>query len=251
MINNYNNNDKKVHIFYPRLVTETPFENTKIISYGLIVYAINTKRVIVVQRLHSVESLLILTGYYRPSLIPLLLPNTTLNEHDMFKKLIINDKQYYTEFCINHIGLDEKDVEYGYVRFLESKNIIDDVLSKNPAYQELKWTWPKGRLSPEDKNDGLLCAIREFTEEVEITLPPPVYISNDYIITETIKTLSCKMIETRCWVYVIDHEPQLPLLLQHKEVNDRQWIEVEQASILLKQPNLLYDLTYHLNQIVI
>jgi hypothetical protein len=49
-------------ILYPRLITQTSFENSKIwFNNG----GKNTLDCIIVQRLHSVEFLLILSGQYR------------------------------------------------------------------------------------------------------------------------------------------------------------------------------------------
>lgn len=227
------------HIFQPRLITHNPFENTKIISHALIVLALSTKRVICVQRLHSVEFLLLLMGQYRPSLIVLFLPNMTQLEHFCLMQLVDHDKEYFTHVYMNEVGLDERDLDYGYLRFEEVKPQIKEFLTKINTHSSLKWTWPKGRMSAEDKDDSFLCAKREFIEEVEIELPPPLYVSPHYLNVEIIKTLACKTIETRGWLYIIEDEVPLPPLMDHKEVSDRQWIDYREAVILLKQESLL------------
>lgn len=219
---------------YPRLITTTPFENGKIISYGLIVYALNTGNCIIVQRKHSIEFLLLMTGNYRPSLIPLLLPNMTTEEQEIIQSIRKPD-DFDTIF--HSIGFEEN-LDYARLRFFEAKLPI---ISQS---QPLKWTWPKGRLNIDE--NGLVCAKREFEEEVEMVLPEAIYISPNYF-TEVLHTLTCKVIETRCWFYVIPEELPLPPLNNHKEVNDRQWVPLQEALIKVNQPDLMPDLQQCLN----
>ena len=227
------------HIFYPRLVTQTPFENTKIVSHALCVFALDTRCVIVVQRKHSVECLLFLMGHYRPSMVTLLLPNMTSDEHALLLILTQQGKDFYTHVFEDVVGLDTRDLDYGYIRFGECKQVIVDWLDKTPQSCDLKWTWPKGRLSMEDEDDGLVCAKREFVEEVEVELPEAVVVSDHDMVVETIKTLTCKCVETRCWLYVVKQQFDLPPLVDNKEVNDRRWMPIDDALQLLKQPDLM------------
>jgi len=226
-------------VFYPRLVTQTPFENTKIISYALCVLALNTRAVILVQRAHSVECLLVLMGHYRPSMVCLYMPNMTSDEHTLFYILAQQDKDFFTHVYVDVVGLDTRDMEYGYTRFCECKETIMTWLLNHNQSCELKWTWPKGRLSMEDAEDGFMCAKREFVEEVEVALPEAVYVSENYTVVETIKTLSCKCVETRCWLYVIQTQFELPPLKNNKEVNDRCWMALDDALQLLNQPPMV------------
>lgn len=219
----------------PRLITETPFEHTKIVSYGLIVYSVNTQRVVLVKRKHSVAFLLVLTGQYRPSQLPLFVPNMTSDEHSLLLLLINNTEQYFNRVYVNMIELDEKDLEYSYCRFQESKFVLATLLN-NTKSTDLQWTWPKGRLNPDET--GYKCALREFKEEVEIDIPAPVVVSKDYYVVESIKTLSCKIVETRCWIYVINNEVDLPMVVNNREVSERKWLTISEAAELLKQPDL-------------
>lgn len=223
------------HIFYPRLITHTNFDKSKIISYGLIVYAKDTEECIIVQRLHSVEFLLMFTGQYRPSLIPLLIPNITTEEIAILVKVLENNELYKDVFL--KMGYHEKDYDYAYMRFIESKSIIKTCINKYARNNILKWTFPKGRLSAEDV-DGFSCACREFVEEVEHELPKPIYVSPDYIVIENVKTLGCKNIESRCWIYVVDHKFDLLPITNHTEVNDRKWVPLRKALQLINKESL-------------
>jgi len=226
-------------ILYPRLITQTSFENSKIISYGIILLIEDTNETIILQRLHSVEFLLLLSGQYRPSLICLLVPHMTLEEVNIFKKLIKNKDLYIQVFI--EVGYEEKDYEYAYIRFIESIDIIEKCIKKYKYSNELKWTFPKGRINTDDKEDGFSCACREFSEEVEYKLPEPIKISKDYIVVETLKTLGCKVIETRCWVYVIKEKFKIPDKINNKEVNARTWMPLKDALELMGK-EFLYNI---------
>ena len=231
-------------IMVPRLVTQTPFELNKIVSYSLITISKSTQTCVILQRKHSVEFLLILSGHYRPSMLLFLLPSTTYDELEILKSLT-DDYDYFFHIYVNVTGFDKKDVDYAFIRFIESKEIIYQFKNNNSS--ELQWTWPKGRLSLEDRENGLLCAYREFYEETEILLPPALYLSEKPILVETIKTLSCKIIETYCWLYVVSDEIPFPPLYNHKEVNDRQWININDALIKLNQTHFLPNIMSQLN----
>lgn len=232
-----------MHKHPPRLITQTCFENNKIVSYGLIVYAINDKKCIIVQRKHSVEFLFLLLGQYRGSILPFLISSITEDEHQLIQQLLNKSISFSDVFQL--VGLEEKDVAYGTLRFLEHTEDIKRLISKTAHFRALKWTWPKGRYSIEDGENEFKTALREFKEEVEIDLPSPLLIS-DRMVVETIKSLSCKTIETHCWLYMIRDIIPLPAVVDHKEVKDRQWMDIREASILLEQPHLLTQLAAYL-----
>lgn len=227
-----------MNIFYSRLITSSPFEFKKIISYGLIVYSKSTSTCIIVQRKHSIEFLLLLLGHYRPSILPLLLLNITYNEYQLLNQLLENNEIFFKSIFIDKIGLNENDLNYGYFRFLESKISIEQFYKLNKVnYNNLKWTWPKGKLN---KNENeFQCAKREFIEEVEIKLPPSIYQSSHYFTVENINTINYTNIETRCWLYIIKNEIELPSILNHPEVNNRKWMDLKLTLKLLNQENLL------------
>lgn len=231
-----------IKIFYPRVITQSPFEHAKIISYRLIVVCSTTKRCILVQRKHTVEYLLLLLGHYRPAILYLLLSQLTNTEYQMLKILINNDKEYFKKVFIE-VGLDDKNLDYAFLRFEESKSFIHQyILKNNVTHGELKYHFPGGRLNTDDKNE-FECAKREFREEVEVDLPLPLYLSDTPIITETIKTLSsCKTIESHCWLYIIKDEFDLPPAIDNIEVNDRKWFDIKEAFNMINQSNLLPDI---------
>jgi 8-oxo-dGTP pyrophosphatase MutT (NUDIX family) len=225
-----------------RVIIDTPFYQKRIISYGLIVYAIKTHCCIIVQRKHSVEFLIVMSGQYRPSYLFFLLKWHTQEELDVLKNLINQPFDVFKK-TILMIGLDDIDVDYSYQRFCDAIPLLQNYFNTFTNDCSLSWTWPKGRLNL-DHETIYMCALREFEEEVEIKLPPAKYISPTYFNLDTIKTINNKMIETRCWLYVIEDEVELPLITNHKEVNQRCWVDFDTALQLthsLSIKMLLFD----------
>src|SRR5258708_23995684 len=131
-----------------RIVLDAEFITAKkIISYGLIVYALNSSKTIIVQRKHSIEFLLILSGEYRPSLLFYFLKYITKDELNIMHSLCNNDKKYFKKVFID-VGLQKKNYKYAYLRFTDCKNIILNY--NHNLNSNLEWTWPKGRINIED-----------------------------------------------------------------------------------------------------
>ena len=63
---------------------------------------------------------------------------------------------------------------------------------------------PKGRLiMSEIKETPYNCAVREFMEEVEVALPPPIFLSDTYL-KEKFQSFNGRVIESRLWLYIIE-----------------------------------------------
>ena len=209
-----------------RLILETPFTSKSIISYGLIVYAIDTQRWALIQRKHSVEFLLFIRGLYRLTHLPLLLSSITSHESTIIKKCIDNGPSFFKDFYLNHLDLDPIGLKYSLIRLAESRTIVTKLLSNIDLTQnQLQWTWPKGRLHISFDNTitretPFDCAKREFSEEVEITLPPPLFISDTYV-SENIQTFTGRNIESRYWIYVISNEIPMSHPSSNPEVSNQ------------------------------
>jgi ADP-ribose pyrophosphatase YjhB (NUDIX family) len=233
-----------------RIILDTPFYQKKIISYGLIVYALKTQKCILVQRKHSAEFVIILCGQYRKSISICLLKNITHYELTILKQLIDYDEHAFKSY-LHHMGFNTTDLDYAYQRFTESKFIFNQFLKMNiNLSNQLKWTWPKGRINSDDDETGYMCALREFKEEVDIELPQPLYISPQYFNLNPIKTMNNKLIETRCWLYVIKDEIELLPCHQHKEVNKREWVLLNEAVQLTQNENIYNDLLNCINNLL-
>lgn len=224
-----------------RIIIDVPFSNRTIISYGLIVYSKDTRRWLLVQRKHTVEFLLIMKGMYRFSQLPFLVNSITKKEAEIVERCIKDSFNYFNH-VYSELKLHHETRNYSYTRLMESKNIILSLLSRaDLSKNKLSWTWPKGLInSLKDKETPFQCAKREFYEEVEVVLPDPVFISQTFI-RHTTKTIYGKNIESRYWVYVIDHELPLTKPVNHLEVADRQWFDTNTCRSLLQHDDLFNE----------
>jgi hypothetical protein len=211
-----------------RLVLDTPFLSRSTISYGLIVYAKDTRRWAIIQRKHSIEFLLLFSGCYRPTYISLLLSYITVNEASVIEKCIKGGPNIFTDVYLNELDLNPDGLEYSLIRMAESRDIILKVLPRlDLSKNELSWTWPKGRVHiASNREVPFDCAKREFAEEVEISLPPPLFISDTYISQNT-ETITGRNIESRYWIYVIPKEISMPPPKFNPEVVNRIWATTE------------------------
>lgn len=235
------NDDDVFKICHPhRLVLNTPFDTKSIISYGLIVYAKSTQNWIIIQRKHSVEFMIYMKGLYRETFLPFLLSAITLEESYIIKKCIELEFDFFSKVYIEDLGCSIEELSYAFLRFSETKHIVSKILDNiDNSKNTLKWTWPKGRLNiGYIRESPYTCAIREFKEEVEIDLPPPLYISDNYI-TETCKTFMGRTIESKYWIYIIDKEIPIVPPKQHTEVSDRKWVNTETVCDLFRNELLL------------
>lgn len=229
------NKEKRIR----RLVVDIPFVNFHVISYGFIVYAKDTGRSVIVQRKHSAEFLLIMRGLYRLGHLTLILPYITSEEATIITKCINFGPMIFKDIYFE-LGLSTEELEYALIRMAEMRNIILELLPKlDLTNNYLSWNWPKGRLniSP-NKEIPFECAKREFLEETELSLPPPVFISDDYII-ENVRTITGRNIESRYWIYVIPNEIPLNPPNNHPEVSSRMWTIIDKCEVMLSHKTLL------------
>jgi len=225
-----------------RLILDTPFSMKSTISYGLIVYAQDTKRWAIIQRKHSVEFLLFIRGSYRLTYLPLLLSFITEPEASIILECIKGGPDVFTNIYLNDLKLCSDGLEYALIRFAESRKIVPKLLSKlNLSKNTLRWTWPKGRLLISSARETPFdCAKREFTEEVEITLPPPLFISDTYL-SENIKTITGRNIESRYWIYIISNEIPMTSPQSNPEVANRIWADTETCRSMINPYNNLFE----------
>lgn len=240
-----------------RLILETPFSVRNTVSYGLIVYAQDTKRWVIVQRKHSVEFLLFMRGLYRLTHLPLLLSHITIDEAHCIQKCLNEGPKIFKEIYLNKLGLSPDELKYALIRMAESRPVVINLLNKlDLTNNTLTWTWPKGRLNYPQSDSRLEretpfdCAKREFLEEAEIVLPAPLSISNTYI-SEIIRTITGRNIESRYWIYIIPNEIALNPPVNHQEVIDRKWVNTEECQKLLHRDELFAQIVQMVDKCII
>lgn len=219
-----NDNNNNLH----RIIVSAPFNIRTIISYGLMVFAKDTKRWVIVRDKHTIEYVLLMKGYYRSTFTKLLLSKITIEESIIIRKCLTNTIDVFVDIYLNNLKLEKNGLLYAIVRMAESRNNILEILDNiNISNNTLSWTWPKGRIQNYYfKETDFECALREFKEEVEIDLPPSILNSDNYI-EEHITTLTGRKLESRFWIYVIPKELELHKPVDHSEVCDRIWVDTE------------------------
>ena len=210
-----------------RSLLSVPFCSRTTRSYGLAVYALDTKKWLLVQRKHTVAFLTIVRGRYRVSNLKLLIPKLTEEE---CQKLY--DYINYGYNIFEDIEMSIHSITYAKKRLDKDKHVIIKILNNNFCYGKLLWTFPKGKREYKIFEVGSFetsfdCALREFLEEVEIELPEPnkVSINNLY---EKIKIDNGYTIEGYYWIYVIDNEISITKPSHHEEVADRKWFNLDE-----------------------
>ena len=251
--------EKQKKLLTNRLIISTPFFTKSTISYGLIVYSKNSKKWVLIQRKHSVEFLLFIKGLYRISYLPILINCITLNELQIINNCI-NDEAYFKNLYIDILQLDITSFDYALIRIKENRQILTKILSSIKINDNiLSWNWPKGRLyfkqpstelniqdTSSNVETPLECAKREFLEEVEITLPPPLYITDNYI-SNIIRTINGRNIESRYWIYIINDEIPISPPNDNPEVISRDWFDTDTTQKLLNNDEFFNDIKNHIN----
>lgn len=211
-----------------RVIISTPFIVRPIISYGLMVFANDTKRCVIVRDGHTVEIIILMKGYYRPTFIKYILSKITPDEAMIIKNCLLSGVDKFVDIYLNELKLEKAGLLYAIVRMAESRDVILKLIDElDLSSNTLPWGWPKGRIQSHSfKESEFECAIREFKEEVEINLPPSIMNSDTYI-EENITTLTGKKIESRYWIYVIPNEIELSKPTNNLEVCDRRWVDIE------------------------
>jgi hypothetical protein len=218
------------HYLHMKTICYTP----PTVSHGLIVYALDSQKWILVQRKHSAEFMVFIKGYYRLVHLPLLvrkfMPSEVAHIVEALKEI-----EYFNDLYTEVLCLPPKGLSYGRLRFSEVLKIIPSLLTMVAVDNTLTWSWPKGRpLYGTVKEDSLVTAKREFVEEVEIMLPPSLFQSNECIMHEQLTTTG-KIINSYYWFYAVEKEFVLPPVTEHTEVQDRAWYTVDDSLLIMPE----------------
>lgn len=232
-----------------RVIVKTPFLCKKIISYGLIVYSIDTTKWVLIQRKHSAELILYVKGLYKISALPFLLSKITKKEKIIIQTLHSATKSEYLKMAsqldIDLCRIDHDSAFYQMNATKEYANELFAVLYLDD--NTLSWNWPKGRLDQTiPKESPFECAVREFNEEVESILPEPISVSNHYV-SEILKTANGVHLESRYWVYIIDKECLIQPPIDNPEVSNRCWLSTSECLKKLQYKDLFLNLLKIMN----
>ena len=155
-----------------RVIISSPFLERSLVSYGIIAYARDTSRWLLVNRQNSPEFIVLVRGSYRLSEIPRLLPGLCVTEVDTLKRVLAAEQHWEPLFSVvfrKTVDGSAKDYVYARTRFEEVIPLLKESLASMTGKQETEWLWPKGRLASASEVP-YRCAVREFSEETGVPL---------------------------------------------------------------------------------
>lgn len=222
----------RIILQYPEKITNPT------VSYGLIVYAMNTRRWVLVQRKHTAEFLIFIKGHYRLVHLPLLICKFMPSEVEHIRAALDN-LDYFSDLYQKILCQPADGLKEAQLRFSEVLEVLPKLLHAiDCTHNSLAWSWPKGRaLIGVHKEDCITAAKREFKEEVEVELPQNIVLSDQFI-KEEYTTIGGKVINAYYWLYIVSEEFAIPPLDKHPEVRDRGWYSLSESKKML--PNNLY-----------
>lgn len=230
-------------MFPNRIILQSPFVDKTLVSYGIIAFAQDTSRWLLVRRRHSPDFIFFMRGSYRKSEIPRLLLGCSSLELSKLNDIL----QGFTTFeHVFHetISNFRRDFEYANERFQDSLPSLRLVLPRISGESTTEWLWPKGRLHARYETP-YVCAVREFCEETGLSIgnkstyrdSESPYLASTKSITESFRSNNGYIYETRCWVYIFPYEittPAIDNLDSPGEIGECRWVSEDEAASLLK-----------------
>lgn len=199
-------------------------------SYGLIVYASETGKWLLIREKYSPFFSLIMRGLYRESSLPLLFDGMTSTEIDLLKILCSDYDRLLSLY--NKMFTNKKELfspTYTYSR-LQSP-IVKTLLHNGRTNPKEYWSIPSGK--PMYNEDSLSCAIRECYEETGIKIDFDKCVMGNSI-TENILLFSGGLLCKTYWPVTLPNESKLPnISTLQNEVEEARWVTNEDAKLIL------------------
>lgn len=225
---------KKYSDFPRRILIHNPFNQRPITSYGVILYAVDTQRWLLVQRVHSPEYIELIRGSYIHSRIPILLSGLTKIEIEKLKELleISDSRKKRTKFAIEYYStVPSKKIDVAYYKFLDCHDYLKEELKLlDPIYDEPEWLWPKGRSSGSLETQ-LDTALREFREETGISTENMIQICTQPIL-ESYTGKNDRIYQTKCWVFLIFNEIEPPNIKREQLSEDTDLMSIPDRELM-------------------
>lgn len=199
-------------------------------SYGLILYACNTDKWLLIKEKYTPFFTLIMHGLYRDSSLPFLLDGITAGELELLKIL----QQNYTklESLYGQMFTNKKEMacpSYTYSR-LQSPTMLSQLKKERDNRKEY-WSFPSGK--PIYNEDSFFCAVRECQEETGIRIDLNNCIVGNSVI-ENIALISGGLLCKTYWPVILPSESKLPnISTAQNEVDEARWMTNEDAKLVL------------------
>jgi len=221
-----------------RIIVNSPFSQRHLISYGLAVFALDTRRWLLVRPLTTPNFSSIVRGFYRVSELKNMTKHivhveresllTCLRAKDSAKEFENLYARLFALHAPEEAAEDARDRAYALQRFLDARRELLSALESDECAAVIEWTWPKGRRNGANETN-LETAVREFEEESGISSRDIHIITNEPLV-EFYKSNNGRVYETQCWVGVVEREAQLPPITAVGEIGDRRWIDEDEIT---------------------
>ena len=221
-----------------RLILNSPFNEKPKVSYGIIAYALNTGRFLLVRRLYSPEYIFLIRGSYRLSEIRRLLVGMSSEELNKIRD-ILKDPTLFEGIYRNTICSNIKDIAYPQLRFIESMATLKTEIQHVKGQTTTEYLFPKGRTF-NNLEPVLSCAIREFEEEAGIRITTQILVSPKPVV-ESFRSINGHVYETRSWIFLFPKEIEPPVIPSDSgpgEIGHRSWMNEEQAFNVLRESRM-------------
>jgi hypothetical protein len=229
-----------------RIILSAPFTQTNnktSVSHGLVVFSKKTRRWIVVRKKYTNEFILIIRGQYRLSHLPFLLTSITSSEVALLHRCCAQSEgsTFFRNLYLVDTGSPPDYLSYALIRFSETRLFIQRlIVDYDFSDNTLEWGWPHGphgRFNYHMHESPFDRAIRDTQDEIGITLPSPIYITDTYVSEQT-STVACSTLETRYYLYIIEDEPTIDPHVNNTEICERKWANTEECQGLVADPTL-------------
>lgn len=211
-----------------KIITSSFVKTTQ--SYGIILYCSTTKRSLVVQKKYNPAFLVLLRGTYRDDNLPNLLSHITTEENKLLKELV-NDPVQARKV--------RDTIEFSVTEPFGGRTYFKTLLDSYQSQADNEWVWPRG--APEEKEEPLVCAKRELTEETGIILPPelvPITLEHK----QSFVTSSGNIREIKYYLVIVSTEFPTRLETNNTEIKACSWLELKEIAKLVPDADVLITL---------
>lgn len=247
--------------YFNRLILESPFMSRSTINYGLIIYNISNKKVLLIKPKYTTDFINFFRGNYRVSYLPFLLSNISYEESKLISECLKFYKKEQSLELFNKIYFDSLNLEkssYSHSLKMLNQNLenaistLSDIDVSNNA---VPWALPKtftkfntniivnytdkNNLNLSDNECPFDFAVKNIKSITNVDIPDPLYISNTFL-SESVKHLSGKIIEYRYWIYIIKDETLNEGQIISPYISEIKWMSEKEASESLSNPALLH-----------
>jgi hypothetical protein len=220
--------------FPGRRIVDSPFKKKVIVHYGIVAFAADTRRWLILRPKFTLNFIYILQGRYRLSDLRELVTGLTQKEFQVLqtaaKDILVLEKLLQETFP----AMSVEDRIYAKERFLTAINTFGSWKEEDLSLKfEPAWIFPQGPTQSKTEHP-IDCALRQFTAQTQMTLSETEI---SFFGQEPILSLGDDLrqrYETRCWVCIFLQEPALPPVpASSLTVGECQWAGEEEARSLL------------------